>query len=235
MTWVLIVASGTGKRFGAETPKQFLELGGLPVVAWSIITFKRALPKTKLVLTIPKGDKYLELVKHKLGDYLNFCESIIEGGSHRQESVLKGLMWIRDHCKDCKILIHDGVRPFASSELIKQVYRNIERGKAVIPAIKPSDSVRVQSGNISQPIDRNLVHLVQTPQGFYLSNLFDKLNRISGKYSTDEASLFGTNVNLVEGERTNIKITYPQDLIIAEALVSSGIIKKPDVDDSSSL
>ncbi len=235
MTWVLIVASGAGTRFGTEIPKQFLDLGGLPIVAWSILTFKRTLPKAKLVLTIPKGGKSLELVKHKLGDYLNFCEDIIEGGGHRQESVLKGLTWIKNHCKDCKILIHDGVRPFASSELIKRVHKNIERGKAVVPTIKPADSVRIQRGNNNQPIDRNLVHLVQTPQGFYLSDLFDKLNRLIGPYNTDEASLFGTDVNIVEGERTNIKITYPEDLIIAEALISSGVIKKPDVDDTLSL
>ncbi len=230
MTWILVVASGTGRRFGAQIPKQFVDLGGLPIVAWSILAFKKALPDAKLLLTIPKGKEYIALAESLPGNLLKLCEGIIEGGNHRQESVLKGLMWIKNYCDDCKVLIHDGVRPFVSIELIKRVHERIEKGRATVPTIKPPDSVRIQLQNLNRPIDRELVHLVQTPQGFYLSDLLDKMNGLSGTYSTDEASLFGTKVNIVEGDRRNIKITYPQDLVIAEAFISSRVIEKPDVD-----
>ncbi|NPA33569.1 MAG: 2-C-methyl-D-erythritol 4-phosphate cytidylyltransferase [Chlorobi bacterium] len=229
MTWILIVGSGTGTRFGSEIPKQFLDLAGIPVIAWSILAFKRALPKASLVLTIPKGKAYQQLAKERLSRFRDFCEGIVEGGAHRQESVIKGLKWIHNDCNDCKVLIHDGVRPFVNVDLIKRVHKQIERGKAVVPTIQPPESVRIQTGNVNQPINRELVHLVQTPQGFYLQDLLTKLDELSETYSTDEASLFGPRVNIVEGDRRNIKITFPEDLIIAKAMISAGLIEKPDV------
>ncbi len=229
MTWVLIVGSGRGTRFKSQIPKQFVDLDDIPVIAWSILRFKKALPDSKIALTIPREDELIELTKDILKEFLPLCDLVVEGGAHRQESVYKGLVKIREIVGDvdCKVLIHDGVRPFVSEELIKRIYGAIERQKASVPAIQPSDSVRIQTESGNKPIDRKDVFLIQTPQGFYLKDLLNKLKQVSGNYRTDEASLFGTNVNIVEGSRTNIKITYPQDILIAESFIKSGLIQKP--------
>lgn len=213
--WVIIGAAGTGKRMKAALPKQFLTIGGKTILASTVEKFL-ASPLTDEVVITASSD-YVDKVEEILrDDGISSRVSVTEGGQERQDSIMKGLQFIKKKgCRDDDIvLVHDGVRPFVSEDLIERVVRTVSEKGAVIPGVMPKDTIRDRKQGT---LDRSQLVLVQTPQGFRYGLLLKAYEKAmdQGFYGTDDAGLverLGEKVEIVEGEYENIKITTPEDL-----------------------
>ncbi|MGY4385608.1 2-C-methyl-D-erythritol 4-phosphate cytidylyltransferase [Pedobacter sp. UYP24] len=217
--YAIIVAGGFGNRMNNTIPKQFLLLDGKPVLMHTINAFHGCVlnPEILVVLNHQMNDLWLSLceeysftVPHKL----------VEGGEQRFFSVKNGLSEIEG---DGMVAIHDAVRPLISSELITKAFRVAEETGNCVTGIHPTDSIRkITKEGFTQAFDRSEFILIQTPQTFDLS-IIKKAYQSSYKSSfTDDASVAessGVVINMIEGERENIKITYPEDIDIASILV----------------
>jgi 2-C-methyl-D-erythritol 4-phosphate cytidylyltransferase len=217
--YVIIVAGGIGKRMGAEAPKQFLCIKGIPVLMHTIKAFFQYDNKIKIVLALPKEyfNEWAALCKQ-----YNFTikYSITEGGETRFHSVKKALAFINE--SDCLIAVHDGVRPLVSNDVIKRVFECAEEKGAAIPCVAVNDSLRMLTEKYSRPINRTSMRAIQTPQCFRVDILKRAYEQEYEEYFTDDATVienFGGKIHLVEGNMENIKITTPLDLQIAEALM----------------
>jgi len=216
---LIIVAGGKGLRMGGEVPKQFLPVNGKPVLMLTIETFHRFDPEMKIILVLPKEQQaywndlcteYQFRIPYLLAD----------GGDTRFHSVKNGLDLADD---DGLIGVHDGVRPFVSQEVISRCFDTANINKAAIPVIDVVETVRKINGEQSETVDRNNYKLVQTPQVFTTSLLKKAYGQEYTPLFTDDASVveaMGVKVTLVEGNRENIKITTPFDMIIAKALAN---------------
>lgn len=220
--FVIIVAGGSGLRMGTEIPKQFLPIAGKPILLHTIDAFRNAVDGIKIVVCLPAThfDYWEKCCKENGFDTHDI--TIVEGGKTRFHSVLNGLNTIKAD-GDALVGVHDGVRPFASAEMINRLYDAAEKDKAVVPVVDSVDSVRIltQNGENSQ-IDRRMVKLVQTPQVFDLQLLKKAYGVGFIETFTDDASVVeysGHKISLVEGCRENIKITTPMDLAIAEFIL----------------
>lgn len=220
--FVIIVAGGSGLRMGTEIPKQFLPIAGKPILLRTIDAFRNAVDGIKIVVCLPAThfDYWEKCCKENGFDTHDI--TIVEGGKTRFHSVLNGLNTIKTD-GDALVGVHDGVRPFASAEMINRLYDAAEKDKAVVPVVDSVDSVRIlsQNGENSQ-IDRRMVKLVQTPQVFDLQLLKKAYGVGFIETFTDDASVVeysGHKISLVEGCRENIKITTPMDLAIAEFIL----------------
>ncbi len=220
--FVIIVAGGSGLRMGTEIPKQFLPIAGKPILLRTIDAFKNAVDGIKIVVCLPAThfDYWEKCCKENGFDTHDI--TIVEGGKTRFHSVLNGLNTIKAD-GDALVGVHDGVRPFASAEMINRLYDAAAKDKAVVPVVDSVDSVRIlsQNGENSQ-IDRRMVKLVQTPQVFDLQLLKKAYGVGFIETFTDDASVVeysGHKISLVEGCRENIKITTPMDLAIAEFIL----------------
>lgn len=224
-TIVIIVAGGSGTRFGAELPKQFLPLAGQPILMRTIHGIDRALSDNdhEIVITLPaqQVERW-----HDLCAQYNFAvpHRIVPGGPTRWHSVKNALDAIGDVDGVDVIAVHDGVRPLASTGLIQRVIVAAAARGSAIPVVTLNDSVRQldDAGN-SHALDRSMLRAVQTPQAFDARVL---LNAYAAPYDetfTDDASVVeraGHPVTLVEGDAMNVKITRPMDLVLAEYLLS---------------
>jgi 2-C-methyl-D-erythritol 4-phosphate cytidylyltransferase len=216
---VIIVAGGKGLRMGADIPKQFIEIGGLPILMHTINVFYSFDRQMRIVLVLPEDQQtYWEELCHRYS--FSVPHIVAKGGKTRFDSVQHGLIYMDS---DMIIGVHDGVRPFVSRDVISDCYKQVEQYKAVIPVIDVVETVRCLDTNGSScTVDRNKYKLVQTPQVFD-GELLKKGYQQSYKDSfTDDASVveaLGYSVHLVQGNRENIKITTPYDLKIAEALL----------------
>jgi len=216
---LIIVAGGKGLRMGGEVPKQFLPVNGKPVLMLTIETFHRFDPEMKIILVLPKEQQaywndlcteYQFRIPYLLAD----------GGDTRFHSVKNGLDLADD---DGLIGVHDGVRPFVSQEVISRCFDTANINKAAIPVIDVVETIRKINGEQSETVDRNSYKLVQTPQVFTTSLLKKAYGQEYTPLFTDDASVveaMGERVTLVAGNRENIKITTPFDMIIAKALVN---------------
>ena len=220
--FVIIVAGGSGLRMGTEIPKQFLPIAGKPILLRTIDAFRNAVDGIKIVVCLPAThfDYWEKCCKENGFDTHDI--TIVEGGKTRFHSVLNGLNTIKAD-GDALVGVHDGVRPFASAEMINRLFDAAEKDKAVVPVVDSVDSVRIlsQNGENSQ-IDRRMVKLVQTPQVFDLQLLKKAYGVGFIETITDDASVVeysGHKISLVEGCRENIKITTPMDLAIAEFIL----------------
>jgi len=219
--YALIVAGGSGNRMGTAIPKQFLELAGKPILMHSIEKFIAFESSIRVILVLPAGlaEYWLELKKKHSFSATHLTAA---GGSTRFDSVKNGLELI-----DQKgfVAIHDGVRPLVSIETIATCFREAEKFGNAIPVTSPADSVRMITDQGNIPLNRQFLKFIQTPQVFD-TDLIKKA--YLGEYSheiTDDATLLektGESIHLVEGNRENIKITNPEDLLIAEALLQKG-------------
>jgi 2-C-methyl-D-erythritol 4-phosphate cytidylyltransferase len=212
--YALIVAGGSGLRMGTEIPKQFLLLNGEPVLMHTLRKFKTC---KHIVLVLPAA---------QIGYWNELCakynftlpHAIVQGGNERFYSVLNGLNALPD--EDGLVAIHDGVRPCVSIDAINEAFASAEKLGNAIVAVLSKDSLRMVDDGKSVAVDRSKYYLIQTPQVFNLSLL--KKAYSSAAYQTiftDDASVFehaGHQINLVKGEYTNIKITTPEDLPLAE-------------------
>lgn len=215
---VVIVAGGSGKRMGSSIPKQFLELDGRPILMHTIERFYEFDPEIQIIVVLPAEERQRWEVLCIQNNF-DIFHLIAHGGSTRTESVQNGLMKTED---DCIVGIHDGVRPFVSRELLTRCYNEAMRTGNAIPVIAVSDTIREVSEQKSKTIDRSLYRLVQTPQCFQSAVIKDAYAKNSGVEFTDDASVLeatGQEIHLCEGEKLNIKITVPADLILGEGIL----------------
>ena len=218
-TYAIIVAGGQGTRMGTALPKQFLDLNGKPVLYHSIKAFADAVPGIQLILVLPAHQiSYAQMILQAFDERIDLI--IVAGGETRFHSVQNGLNAIPG---DGIVFIHDGVRPLVSSALIHRCYQMaLDKGSA-IPVTPAVDSMRIVKGEESEPVDRTQLRIVQTPQTFRCHLIKSAFQQSYSPAFTDEASVleaFGEKVHLVDGERSNLKITTPEDLLIARALIT---------------
>ena len=214
--YLIIVAGGKGLRMGGDIPKQFLSVGGRPILMRTIERFRRALESLRIILVLPKDQQQFW---HELCESHRFREPYLlaDGGETRFHSVQHGLSLIPDDA--CGVVgVHDGVRPFPSLEVIRRCYETARVAKAVIPVVPVVETLRHVSEGTKPRSD---YRLVQTPQTFDIQLLKAANRQPYTPAFTDDASVveaYGHSITMVEGNRENIKITTPFDLTIAETL-----------------
>lgn len=216
---VIIVAGGSGKRMGGALPKQFALVGGEPILARTINTFRKALPTSRIVVVLPA--EYIEFWKNFSARFEVAKHSVVEGGKERFHSVRNGIETLSDAVD--LIAVQDGVRPFASKELILRTVACAAEHGSAIPVVKAVDSYRMVDGDGSHIIDRTPLRIVQTPQIFAAPILRAAYDTEFRNEFTDDASVVeysGEKIALCEGEYTNIKITTPDDLVVAETIAA---------------
>lgn len=218
--YVVIVAGGSGKRMGGEVPKQFLELAGKPVLMHTIERFKKFSQSIEIITVLPENQlrHWLEL-QEKYS--FNIPQTLVKGGPNRFRSVKNGLEFVS---APGLVAIHDGVRPFVSLDTIRRCFTTAERLGNAIPAVPSTESLRVVDENGNRPLNRLLVRQIQTPQVFSAELIKRAYLQDYKPEFTDDASVIeetGEKINLIEGNRENIKITNPEDLIISTALLNT--------------
>jgi 2-C-methyl-D-erythritol 4-phosphate cytidylyltransferase len=205
---------------GAEIPKQFLELAGRPVLMHTIERFKAYNGDIEIITVLPENQlrNWCEM-QNKYS--FNIPHTLVKGGRHRFFSVRNGLRFVGD---TGLVAIHDGVRPFVSLDTIARCFDTAEKLGNAIPSIPATESVRIITGAGSTPVNRINVRQIQTPQVF-MASLIKKAYTLEYRPEyTDDAMVLeqtGEKINLVDGNRENIKITNPEDLIISSALLQT--------------
>ncbi len=217
--YAVIVAGGSGTRMGAEIPKQFIEVGGKPILMHTLEAFKKFDEKIQIILVLPESQT----------DYWNnLCDlfkfdiphKLTKGGETRYYSVKNGLSLIRE---PGIIGVHDGVRPFVSIATLKNTYETAEKLGNAVPVTDAFESVRQVTESGNKALDRSSIKLVHTPQVFTSKQIFRAYELPYRDTFTDDASVAeaaGYSINLVPGNRENIKITTPFDLKTAEILLT---------------
>ena len=214
-------------RMGLKQAKQYLEIGGKPLLVHTLRTFQECHAVDSIIVVVPEKD--VDYCLHQMVPryQLSKVYKVISGGERRQDSVRNGIEAVADSCR--WVLIHDGVRPFVSIELIEKVIKTARRFRAVITGLPVTETIkRVDSNvNVLETIERNDLWLVQTPQIFAREDIHlahqEALKR-GWAEATDDAFLvekMGISVKIIEGEERNIKITTPHDLQVARFLLST--------------
>ncbi len=217
MNYALIVAGGSGKRMNNAVPKQFIELEGKPILVHTIQKFLDFAPDIKLVVVLPATS-----IEEFKSTYFQGNEksrvSFVGGGETRFHSVQNGLLRIDE---EGIVFIHDGVRPFVSELVLERCYKTASEFGNAVPYIDLKDSIRKLDEQGNMAVSRNEYKAIQTPQTFDISAIKKAYQQAYRETFTDEASVFeaaGHQIQLVEGNEENIKITTPQDLEIAKYL-----------------
>ena len=215
----VIVAGGNGTRMNSTMPKQFLLLKGKPILYYTIQTFLQSYDDLNIILVLP--EEYIAAGQEIIDAFFDYKRiQITAGGRTRFHSVQNGLALVTE---ESMVFVHDGVRCLLTKELVKRCYEAAIESGSAIPVVDCKDSVRIIKGELNEAIDRTRVKLVQTPQTFHSKILLPAFKIDYKDKFTDEATVveaFGLNVNLVEGEENNIKITKPADLIVAAQLLA---------------
>lgn len=224
----IIVAAGSGSRMGAPLPKQYLPLGGRPILTRTVCQASALLsPDDRIVLVIPPSDE--ERVRALLRSHCpGIAVTVVGGGATRTESVRRGIRAAGEGAVPDLVAVHDGVRPFLFPDLWERLLSAM--GDVAIPVVPPVDSLRlVEPTGGSLPLERNRVRAVQTPQLFRYNLLREAYECEEGAGQTDDAGLFsdhfGRSPELVEGDPDNIKITTPRDLATAEWILTHRMTK----------
>jgi 2-C-methyl-D-erythritol 4-phosphate cytidylyltransferase len=221
MDYIIIVAGGKGLRMGSDIPKQFLPIGGKPVLMRTLERFREYSAELQIILVLPEAQQeyWHQLCKEY---HFDVEYTLANGGQTRFHSVQNGLAKVPDDAQGV-VGVHDGVRPFPSIEVIKNCYETARTKKAVIPVIPVVETVRHLEGEKSVTVPRGDYRLVQTPQTFDIQLLKAANRQPYNDGFTDDASVvesYGYEITLVEGNRENIKITTPYDLKIAEVIIN---------------
>lgn len=215
----LVVAAGIGSRMQSQIPKQFLVLGSKPVLMHTIQAFFDADATTEIVLILHSD--YVAYWQQLCVKYaFDAPHSLVAGGSERFFSVKNAIDSIKP-TPNCLVAIHDGVRPLVSQKLINELYHTAKEHAAAIPVVALKDSIR--STVTHRTADRSAFKLVQTPQVFGLELLKKAYNQAYSPLFTDDASVveaLGQEIRLVAGEATNIKITEPLDMLLAQVILN---------------
>lgn len=216
--YAVIVAGGSGLRMGTAVPKQFLQLGSRPVLWHTLTAFLDAYDDLEIIVVLHKDylETGLEIIRtthspNRIG--------VTEGGETRFHSVQSGLHHINQHSV---VFVHDAVRCLITPQLIRRCFeKTLENGNAV-PAVAAVDTIRIETALGNEQVDRNRVRIIQTPQTFYSDMIKAAFEQDYDDAFTDEASVverLGVKINLVQGDYSNIKITKPVDLLIAEKIL----------------
>lgn len=217
--YVVIVAGGSGKRMGMDTPKQFLELSGRPVLMHTIERFREFDPSIEIITVLPENQlRFWNDLKNKYS--FDIPHTMVKGGSKRFISVKHGLEFVNS---PGLVAIHDGVRPLVRLETIKRCFEAAAKYGNAVPVVSPADSLRMEAGENNSPINRMEVKQIQTPQVFDVGKIKKAYLQDFDPSFTDDATVLekmGEKIHLVEGNRENIKITNPEDLFIAQTLLS---------------
>ena len=224
MVTALVPAAGTGSRMGGDVPKQFLTLGGRPVIVHALETFEATSEVHEIFLIVPTGEEDRCRREWVEAFGLKKVTRLIPGGARRQDSVYAGL---KVTTPDTKIvLIHDGVRPFLTRTMIKQAIEGASRydGAVVAVTVKDTPKTADAGGRVSATLDRSSLWLAQTPQAFKRNVLMEAYRQAytEGIYHTDDAALverLGYRVQIIPGAWDNLKITQPEDLFLAEQIL----------------
>ena len=218
--YAIIVAGGSGSRMKSNVPKQFLLLNGKPVIMHTVEAFYHSAyrPKIILVLNPETFEQWNELCKQY---HFDIPVITVAGGANRFDSVKNGLEYVT---KEAIVAVHDAVRPVVSEDLICRSFAEAEKNGNAIPAIKSKDSVRKGAEDSSVAVNRDEIFLVQTPQTFNSTILKRAYEQPFEESFTDDASVverWGEQIRMIEGDARNIKITFPQDLLLAEYFLKS--------------
>lgn len=216
--YVIIVAGGSGSRMGSQVPKQFLELGGKTVLQRTVEKFIEAVPDINVITVLPSAH---------IGTWKEMCmrgslyhpQVLVAGGITRFHSVRNALEKVPD---GAVVAIHDGVRPLLSVDLIRTMFGKMESCRALIPVVPVVDTLRSTEPSLPDP-DRQKTVCVQTPQLFLSEDIRDAYRQAFDVSFTDDASVLARKnipLSFIEGERLNFKITTPDDLRLAEAVLS---------------
>lgn len=218
---VVIVAGGSGSRMGGSMPKQFALVDGEPILVRTINNFAKAFAGAKIVVVLPA--QQIDFWRNYSARFRVARHTIAEGGEQRFHSVKSGIEAITEYVD--LIAIQDGVRPFASIEMLRATARCAAEHGSAIPVVEAVDSFREVTAEGSQIIDRSKLRVVQTPQIFDASLIRAAYDTVYQPSFTDDASVVESTtthrVTLCAGERNNIKITTPDDMVIAEAIARS--------------
>jgi len=217
--YAVIVAGGSGSRMGSETPKQFLPIGNAPILMHTIKRFFTSNELVNIILVLP-----LEQIDrwHQLCEKYSFSipHLIVPGGKNRFQSVRNGLNSIG--VNEGLVAIHDGVRPFISKRIIEETFAVAEKTGNAIAAVELKDSIRLIDKKGNKTVQREDYRIIQTPQTFKITQIRDAFHKADHDQFTDDASVAeasGYSIELVEGAYENIKITTPEDLAMAEAIL----------------
>ncbi|MCC9136560.1 2-C-methyl-D-erythritol 4-phosphate cytidylyltransferase [Pontibacter silvestris] len=216
--YAIIVAGGSGSRMQRDMPKQFIELADKPILMHTIERFYKYNNEVRLIVVLPEQqlDTWRSLCrKHKFEPF----HMVVAGGATRFCSVRNGLEMVQG---EALVAVHDGVRPFVELETIKEAYNTAAGHGSAVVAVSPKDSIRELTQEGSKAVPRVNYKLVQTPQCFRASLLRKAYEQPEEEHFTDDASVveqLGEKVVLVEGSYRNIKITTPEDLLLAEAFI----------------
>lgn len=231
---LITVAAGTGTRFGADMPKQYLDIhtpeGDMPVIIATLSRMAHLLPGAQLLVVVSETwQAHMAALLERHG--LSGRVAIVCGGATRTESVSNALAAVREGCQ--YIGVHDGVRPIITPEVVSDAIAAVREGaEGAIPAIEVTDSLRlIQADGESSPVDRSLYRAVQTPQFFPAPLLIGAYaNRDTHATYTDDASVLAaaghTDIRLTPGSPCNIKITHPLDIEIAEIYLRQSVQTK---------
>ncbi|MFH0924539.1 MAG: 2-C-methyl-D-erythritol 4-phosphate cytidylyltransferase [bacterium] len=220
----IITAAGKGSRMGQPISKQFLSLGGKPILYHTVKAFESSGKIAEIYLIVGYDD--INYCKQKIIYKYGFqkIKKIIIGGRERQDSIYNGLKEL-DTAVDT-VLIHDGVRPFITTELIDKIIDELDQEQAMILAVPAKDTIKLvnQDGYIKETLDRKKLCLTQTPQGFDYNIIWSAYEKAynDGYYATDDANLverMGKKVKILMGDYENIKITTMEDLSVAEGIL----------------
>lgn len=216
---VIVVAAGSGSRMGAGVPKQFLPLGGVPVLVRTVRRLREILPLAQFTVVLPEAHiAFWEELCAQWG--LTGTHRVCIGGAERTDSVLRAL----EETDECAwIAVHDGVRPLFPDEMIRRVLAEAAAHGNAVPAVQPVDTFRLLTPDGSQNIARTSLRAIQTPQVFRAETLRRAYAAVGAGAFTDDASVveqWGEAIHLCEGEPRNIKITRPEDIALAEALLN---------------
>jgi 2-C-methyl-D-erythritol 4-phosphate cytidylyltransferase len=221
-TGLIIAAGGSGSRMNSAIKKQYMKIGGVPILIRSVLPFIRLERFSQIVAVVPEQDFLQVRELFRMYDVLSV--RLAEGGQNRQDSVYNGLLALADDTD--LVLIHDGARPMVSEKVIERVLEGALSYGACCPAVPLKDTIKVASpeGWVKNTLDRNSLWAVQTPQAFDYRRILEAHKHASenGILTTDDCGLMeqcGHKIKIVEGDYANIKITTTEDILIAETLL----------------
>ena len=227
--YLIVTAGGSGTRMGGTVPKQFLELGGKPILRLTLEKFLDAVPDLHVITVLPEAH---------VSTWRQYCQKanfacpqrLVKGGFTRFHSVKNALEFVPD---GVLVAVQDGVRPLLSIDKIRELFTAAQRVPALIPVLPVTDTLKVlQKGadgilrSTGEPIDRSRIWGAQTPQIFHSEDLKAAYSQGYDTLFTDDASVaekYGIPLTFAEGERYNLKITTPEDLVLAQAIVDSSL------------
>ena len=227
--YLIVTAGGTGTRMGASVPKQFLEMGGKPILRITLEKFMEAAPGVHILTVLPETH---------IAAWREYCQKtsfacpqrLVKGGFTRFHSVKNALEFVPE---DAIVAVHDGVRPLISVAKIRELFAAAQSAPAVVPVLPVTDTLKVlqkrPDGTLcstGEPIDRSRIWGAQTPQIFHAGGLKAAYAQGYDTLFTDDASVaekYGIPLTFVEGERFNLKITTPEDLVLAKAIIDSSL------------